>query len=65
MIVFILAVVVAQEDTGPGQTMGAGLGGPNDIVHVRAPTRDSTVKQKGKVNGYHLLAPLSVAPLKQ
>ena len=40
MIVFILAVVVAQEDTGPGQTMGAGLGGPNDIVHVRAPTRE-------------------------
>ena len=68
MIVFVLAVVVGQEDARSRKTSGASLGCPNNVEHVCAPTQRShgTFKQNNmNCSGDHRLAPLIVAPLKE
>ena len=51
MIVFVLTVVVGQEDARSRKTSGASLGCPNNVEHVCAPTQGShgSFKQKNEL----------------
>ena len=64
MVVLVLTVVVGQEDTRSGKTLGASLGCPNDIIHVGTPTPMLQSEQKTTLDRRPSIGTLDGGPLK-